>query len=44
LGEAALQGGEQAALTIATAQAWATVAVAEAIDRLAGAVEAMHGQ
>ena len=32
----------QAPHTIATAQAWATLAVAEAVKRLAAAVEALH--
>jgi hypothetical protein len=35
-------GKDQAPRTTATAQAWATLAVAEAVKRLAAAVEAMH--
>ena len=35
-------GHGQAPQTIATAQAWATLAVAEAVKRLAAAVEALH--
>ena len=35
-------GHGQAPHTIATAQAWATLAVAEAVKRLAAAVEALH--
>jgi hypothetical protein len=35
-------GKDQAPHTTATAQAWATLAVAEAVKRLAAAVEAMH--
>jgi hypothetical protein len=34
-------GRDQAPRAIATAQAWATLAVAEAVKRLAAAVEAM---
>ena len=35
-------GKDQAPHTTATAQAWATLAVAEGIKRLAAAVEALH--
>ena len=35
-------GKGQAPYTIATAQAWATLAVAEAVKRLAAAVETLH--
>ena len=35
-------GKDQAPHTTATAQAWATLAVAEAVKRLAVAVEALH--
>jgi hypothetical protein len=42
LGEDVVQDRERAPRTVATAQAWATLAVAEAIDRLATAVEALH--
>jgi hypothetical protein len=35
-------GKDQAPRTTATAQAWATLAVAEAVKRLAVAVEALH--
>lgn len=35
-------GKGQAPHTIATAQAWATLAVAEALKQLAAAVEALH--
>lgn len=42
LGDDIIQDRERAPRTIATAQAWATLAVAEAVDRLAAAVEALH--
>jgi hypothetical protein len=44
LGEDVIQDRERAPRTIATAQAWATLAVAEAIGRLAAAAEDLHDQ
>lgn len=41
LSDEVVLGRDQAPRTIATAQAWATLAVAEAVKRLAAAVEAM---
>lgn len=41
LSDEVVLGGDQAPRAIATAQAWATLAVAEAVKRLAAAVEAM---
>jgi len=43
-GEEVLHDTEHAPSTIAAAQAWATLAVADAIDRLASAVEALKDQ